>query len=270
MSTPGFAAPARAFVRAVPASYARCLRSDPAPVDPARARAQVRAYARVLDELGVAVEELPADEACPDCCFPEDTAVVLSERLGLLTRPGAPSRRAELPPVAAALRAALGELQVMSDEQATLDGGDVLRTGSTLWVGLSGRTNPAGAAALGQVATRAGLAVKTVPVGEGLHLKSAVTLLGPGRLVTVAGAIDPSPFRAAGLTCLEVDEPAGGNVLAVGDVLLVSSAAPATLARLVREPGLRVRAIDVSELHKGDGALTCLSLRVPQPGCWCA
>jgi dimethylargininase len=257
-------------VRDVPDTYARCLRRDPVPLDPARARAQVQAYARVLGELGVAVERLPADEACPDCCFVEDAAVVLSAGLAVLTRPGAPSRRPELPPVERALRGLVAEVAPLDDPAATLDGGDVLRAGATLFVGLSERTNRAGADALGRVAARAGLSVVAVPVGAGLHLKSAVTLLAPGRLVLQAGALDPTPFLRAGLSCLEVEEPAGANVLALGPVVLVSSAAPRALARLVREPGLVVRAIDVAELHKGDGALTCLSLRVPPPGAWCA
>lgn len=265
-----FAAPARALVRAVPDSYARCLRRDPVAVDPARARAQVELYACALEQAGVAVTRLPADEACPDCCFVEDTALVLAWDAALITRPGAPSRRGERGPVERALRTELGRVEVMDADDATLDGGDVLRVGDTLWVGLSERTNPAGVAALTRAAAAAGLQVRALPVRAGLHLKSAVTLVAPGRLIAEAGALDLDPLRAAGLSCLEVDEPAGANVLALGGLVLVSSRAPATQARLAREPGVTVRALDVSELHKGDGALTCLSLRVPPAGAWCA
>lgn len=269
MTPPVLAAPTRALVRAVPESYARCLRSDPAPVDPGRARAQVEGYARTLEELGVAVDRLPADEASPDCCFPEDTALVLSARLAVLARPGAPSRQGEVPPVAEALRARVTRVVALDDAAATLDGGDVLRLGQRLFVGLSARTNRAGAASLARAAAAEGLSVVEVPVAAGLHLKSAVTAWAPGRLVVLAGALDLAPFLAAGAECLETDEPAGGNVLALGGVVLVSRAAPRT-AELLARRGVQVRPVEVGELHKGDGALTCLSLRIPPPGAWCA
>lgn len=268
-----FAAPARALVRAVPESYARCLRRERVEVDPARARAQVEEYARVLASCGVVVDRLPTDEACPDACFVEDAAVVLDASLALLTRPGAPSRRPEVPPVAAALRGLVTRQVGMDDDpSATLDGGDVLRLGDTFLVGLSERTNQAGVDALARAARPLGLTVQAVPVGDGLHLKSVMTLVAPGCAVLLEGAPGHDALRALDVRCLLVDEdePSGANVLALGTVVLVSSAAPRTAARLAREPGLEVRMIDVSELHKGDGALTCLSLRVPPPGAWCA
>jgi dimethylargininase len=267
-----FTAPARALVRGVPESYARCLRRERVDVDPARALAQVEDYARALTGCGVIVDWLPTDEACPDACFVEDTAVVLDASLALLTRPGAPSRRAEVPPVAAALRALVTRQVDMDDDPAaTLDGGDVLRVGDTFFVGLSERTNQAGVDALARAARPLGLAAQAVPLvgGDGLHLKSVVTLVAPD-LAVVTPEVDQAALRALGVRCLRVDELAGANVLALGRVVLVSAAAPGTAARLAREPGLDVRMIDVSELHKGDGALTCLSLRVPPPGAWCA
>ena len=153
---------------------------------------------------------------------------------------------------------------------ATLDGGDVLRIGARLFVGLSSRTNAEGAAALVQVAALDGLEVVTVTVRDGLHLKSACTLASPTLLVVdprVMGASDLEPFRVAGIELLDVVEPAGANLLALGNAVIASAAAPRT-AQILRERGLDVRIVNVSEFHKGDGALTCLSLRVPRAGCW--
>lgn len=263
-----FRAPARALVRAVPDSYARCLRQDPVPVDPARARAQVEGYARALARHGVQVDRVDTDEACPDACFTEDVAVILDAERALITRPGAPSRRAEVEPVARALGARL-ELLRLDDAGACLDGGDVLRVGDALFVGLSGRTNRAGADGLARAARPLGLEVVPVPLAAGLHLKSVVTLVAPGLVVALEGA-PLDELRARGARVLLTDEPWGANVLPLGPVVLVSTAAPRTLARLRREPGLECEALDVSELHKGDGALTCLSLRTPPPGGWCA
>ncbi|MFI5300375.1 MAG: hypothetical protein ACHREM_19990, partial [Polyangiales bacterium] len=108
-------------------------------------------------------------------------------------------------------------------------------------------------------------------VRDGLHLKSACTLASARELLfdpKVIGADERGAFEAAGLECVAVDEPTGANVLAIGDAVLVSSAAPKTAA-LLRERGRRVNVVDVGEFHKGDGALTCLSVRLPSPGTWC-
>lgn len=266
MPSPGFHAPHTAIVRDVPDAYLHCLRSGELPLDVARARLQHRDYVAALAAAGVEVLRLAADEAHPDACFIEDTAVILGAH-ALISRPGAPSRRGECGPVAAALRARC-ELHTMA-APAILDGGDVLRAGPLLFVGLSQRTDAAGARSLAAVAAREGLELRTVPVAAGLHLKSAVTLIDEHTLVLHDGALDPAPFTAAGLDLLRVSEPAGGNVLALGPRLLVSADAPATAALLIGR-GYEVVSLDVSEFHRGDGALTCLSLRLPAPGTWCA
>lgn len=264
MSTSTFAAPVRALVRAVPASYARCLRESPVAIDVARAREQHAAYLAALRDAGVELLELPADEAHPDCCFVEDTAVLV-DGAALITHPGAPSRRGECAAVAAALAPHL-RLTTMSTD-AILDGGDVLRTGDTLHVGRSSRTDAAGVAALTAFAAPHGLTVRAVPLAAGLHLKSVVTLADPRTLVLQAGALDPAAFP--GLDVIEVPEPVGANVLALGRRVLVSTAAPITAARLAAR-GLEVVRLDIEEFNKGDGAFTCLSLRLPPPAHWCA
>jgi dimethylargininase len=262
-----FAAPARALLREVPDSFLHALQHTPALLDAERARTQHASYATALREAGVRVEVLAADEACPDCCFVEDVALVLSDIRGIVTRPGAASRRSAGPPVTAAL--ASGSLTLTQLEApATLDGGDVLRAGARLFVGVSSRTNREGVAQLTGQAGAAGLSVVPVTLGQGLHLKSVVTLLDPGSVVLLRGALDAAPFHDAGLEPVVVDEPAGANVLALGARVLVSAAAPRT-ADALSSRGHDVRAVDVSELHKADGALTCLSLRVPPPGAWC-
>lgn len=265
-----FTAPVWALIREVPDSFSACLRSEQLPLDPERARSQVHAYARALADCGVVVQRLPGDEACPDACFIEDTAVILDAATALMTRPGAPSRRPEVAPVAQALEGLLTRMVTIGEAAATLDGGDVLRVGELLLVGLSTRSNAAGAEALAALARPLGLRVKTVEVAAGLHLKSAVTLLASDRLVALEGIALPRDPALEGKRVIFTDEPAGANVLALGRQVLVSDAAPQTLARLARESDLEILRLDVSELHKADGALTCLSLRIPAPDTWCA
>jgi dimethylargininase len=263
------ALPSRVLVRSVPASYTACLRSDPrAEPDLLTAHRQHAAYVEAIRALGVVVVAVPPDDASPDACFVEDAAVVTGAH-AVATRPGAPSRRAEVVPVARAL-ADVCIVHAM-EPPATLDGGDVLRVGATLFVGLSARTNADGAAFLAEVAARDGLATCVIPVATGLHLKSACTLADAATLLYAPALLDEAAlalFRASGLACVQAPEPIGANVLALGDRVLVSAAAPATAA-LLEARGHAVVPVDVAEFHKGDGALTCLSIRIPPPGGVC-
>ena len=263
---PVFEAPATVLVRPVPDRFSDCLREHPADIDVAQARQQHTAYVAAIEAAGVAVHRLPALHDHPDSCFVEDPVVVLGDR-AVLTRSATRSRRSE----GTFLKASLSDWCSLSTmpAPATLDGGDVLRIGETLYVGRTNRSNPAGITWLQQVAAAAGLAVVPVPLRAGLHLKSAVTLASPDLLVYCPAMLHPGPLADAGLELLPTDEPFGGNVLALGETVLVSAAAPGTAEALVRR-GLRVSVVAVDEFHKGDGALTCLSIRLPRPGTWAA
>jgi dimethylargininase len=251
-------APAHAWVREVPASFGSCLRAEAVPIDVDRARAQHGAYVEALRAAGVPVTSLPRDDGRPDSCFVEDAAVIWDGG-GIVTRPGAPSRR----PETASIAEALG-LASMS-APATLDGGDVLRTAGSFFVGRSARTNEEGIEALRRVAP---IPVVAVEVGGGLHLKSAITLVDQTTAVH-RDDVDPEPFEHAGLRLVAVPEPAGANVLALGNTVLVSASAPAT-ATAIAARGFDVVTLTLTEIHAGDGALTCLSLRAPAPRSWCA
>lgn len=256
--------PAATIVRAVPDSYPECLRTGSDPIDVSRARAQHAAYCAALRRTGAELVEVPAAPDLPDCCFVEDVAVVLGE-VALLTRPGAPSRRAEPKGVAEVLGRFCRLLSM--GPPGTLDGGDVLRWDAYLFVGRSQRSNDHGIDVLAQLARSQGLETVVVAVEAGLHLKSACSLVDGGALVFLEDVLDPTPFERAGLRCLGTREPAGANVLALGSSVLVSAAAPATAAML-RSRGAPVEVVAVDEFHKGDGALTCLSLRIPAAGHW--
>ncbi|XP_057175322.1 N(G),N(G)-dimethylarginine dimethylaminohydrolase 1 [Triplophysa rosa] len=174
----GFGSFTHAVVRAVPRSLAtEALRTDNLEVDPVKAQQEHEEYVTVLKHrLGLEVIELPAEETLPDCVFVEDAAVVCGDT-ALITRPGAESRRGETE----AMKRALTELSLnvveMTDETATLDGGDVLFTGREFFVGLSKRTNQRGAEILAD--TFKDYAVSMVPVQQGLHLKSFCSMAGP-------------------------------------------------------------------------------------------
>lgn len=257
-----------ALLRAVSPGWAGALRAvDDGPLDFAAAARQHADYARALVQAGVAVTVLPADPRQPDCCFIEDTAVVVGHH-ALATRPGAAARRGEVWPVVDAL-VSVGCIVHRMGPPATLEGGDVLRVGDVLYVGLSQRTNRAGVEALAAVAALEGLAVKPVELGDAMHLKGVVTLADADTAVVDADAIDPARVAAWGLSVIEAAEPVGANVLALGrGQVLVPAEAPATAERL-RRRGFGVRTVEGAALHRADGRLTCLSLRLPRPGGWC-
>jgi len=246
-----------AITRAVPDQLQDCELTHQArvPIDVAKARHEHEQYEAALQSLGCSVLRLPALHDHPDSVFVEDTAVVVDE-CAVLARPGAASRRAEV----ASMRAILQEHRTVFEISApgTLDGGDVLRLGRRLFVGISSRTNRQGAAQLREFLRPFGYHVASVPVAATLHLKSAATPVNEGLVVVNASAVKPDAFGAAYIVVPDT-EPQGANVLAVNTAVLCPANAPATAA-LLRERGLHVVEIDNSELAKAEAGLTCCSI----------
>lgn len=220
------------------------------------ARAQHRQYEACLAALGCEIRRLPPEPALPDSVFVEDTALVLDE-LALIARPGAASRRPETQSVAEALKPyrSLATIQA----PGTLDGGDVLRIGRALYVGLSSRSDPAGLEQLRAAVAPWGYAVRGVPVDGCLHLKSAVTQVAEDTLLINPAWVDSSAF--GNLNLLEVDpsEPLAANALLIDTTVLFPAAYPSTRRRL-EEQGISVKVVEVSELAKAEGGVTCCSL----------
>lgn len=247
-----------ALIREVSPSLERCeLTHLPRQrIDVALAAAQHRQYELCLAQLGCTVHHLPADPEWPDAVFIEDTAIVLDE-LALIARPGARSRRAETAAVAEALRAFRSLFYIESP--ATLDGGDVLHFGKTVYVGLSSRTNQAGFEQVRRLLMPYGHAVKAVEVSGCLHLKSAVTSVAENMLLINRAWVDASTFGNVALIDVDPSEPFAANALLVNEVVMYPSGFPRTREKL-EEHGITVRVVDVSELAKAEGGVTCCSL----------
>jgi dimethylargininase len=228
-----------------------------APVDVVLAAKQHDAYVAALAAAGWEIREVaPADEL-PDSAFVEDTLVVCGD-LAVLTRPGAVVRQAEVAGTEEAVRE-LGLDVARIEAPGTLDGGDVLTVGTTLYAGLGGRTNQEGIRQLAELAGSRGYEVVTVPLRQVLHLKSAVTALPDGTIV----AADPSLIDTGPLPpVVVVPEEAGSHVVRLrGDKVLMAASAPGS-AELVAERGFEVIAVDIGEFEKMEGCVTCLSVLV--------
>jgi dimethylargininase len=247
-----------AITRDVSPSLAACELSFVArsEIDLDRAIAQHEAYRGALATLGCRVVSLTAQAELPDAVFVEDVAIVLDE-VAILTRPGAVSRRAEGASVAEAL-AHYRPLRAI-EAPGTLDGGDVLRVGRTLYVGQAARSNAAGIAQLQALVGEFGYDVRAVPTHGCLHLKSAATQVAHGVLLVQPAWVDTSVF--AGLRLVEVDPDEGhaANALRIGDSVVHPACFPRTRKRL-QDAGVTVVPVDISELQKAEGAVTCCSL----------
>ncbi|HTX93213.1 MAG TPA: arginine deiminase-related protein [Anaerolineales bacterium] len=247
-----------AITRAVSRAIDHCelTHLERIPIDLECAREQHHRYEEALRSLGVEVHSLPEAPELPDSVFVEDVAVVLDE-CALITRPGADSRRPETEAIIQALTPYRKLFPILAP--GTVDGGDVLVVGRTIFVGLSGRSNRSAIDQMQEILGLFGYTVKAVSVTGCLHLKSAVTQVAAGTLLINPAWVDRSYFPGWGFIDVDPSEPYAANVLCVGETVIYQPAYPKTLARL-EAVGIRPLLVDQSELAKAEGALTCCSL----------
>jgi dimethylargininase len=228
-----------------------------APVDADLAAKQHADYVGAIAGAGWEIREVPHADELPDSAFVEDTVVVCGG-LAVLARPGPVERRAEVAGTETVVRS-LGLDVARIEDPGTLDGGDVLRVGTTLYVGRGGRTNADGIRQLRRHVAARGFTVVPVPLHRVLHLKSAVTALPDGTVV----AADPSLLDASPLPALRrVPEEAGSHVIVLGEgKCLVAASAPRSAA-LFDDWGFDVLVADIGEFEKMEGCVTCLSVLV--------
>jgi dimethylargininase len=247
-----------ALTRAISPAITRCelTHVERRPIDVDVARAQHGTYQTLLRTMGCAVRQLPADETMPDSVFVEDIAVVLDE-MAIVTRPGAVSRRLETPIVAEALRP--HRPLVAIEPPGTMDGGDVLTIGRRIFVGESARTNASAIEQLTAAVRPLGYAVTPVRVTGCLHLKSAVTQVAADAVLVNRHWVAAESFDSLTLVDVDEGEPHAANALSVRGRVIYSSAFPATRRRL-ESLGIGIVPVDVSELAKAEGGVTCCSL----------
>ncbi|HWU20492.1 MAG TPA: N(G),N(G)-dimethylarginine dimethylaminohydrolase [Nocardioides sp.] len=226
------------------------------PLDLDLAREQWASYVAALEANGFPTVHVEVDDTLPDSVFIED-AVVMFGDLAVITNPKQPARN---PETVATEKVVIDlGIETATITEGHLDGGDVLKVGTTAYVGLTGTTEAAAVEQLRRVLEPRGWDVVTVPVTKALHLKSAITALPDGTIIGYGPVVDdPSIFERY----LEVPEEPGAHVVVLGeDKVLMSSAAPRT-ETLLHERGLDVVTVNISEFEKLEGCVTCLSVRV--------
>jgi dimethylargininase len=218
---------------------------------------QHREYRKALLSLGLDIVVLPAEPHYPDAYFVEDPAVI-TPKIAVITHPGAPSRQGEEITLEPILKYYRPIFRIVPP--GTLDGGDILMVGNHFFIGLSERTNAEGAAQLASHLDRAGHTSETVPVGAGLHLKSSVNYVGKDTLLINSLLAEKPAFAPYHKILVDDDEAYAANTLWINDTLLMPVGFPKTHRKLSML-NLRIIELDVSEVRKMDGGLTCMSLR---------
>ena len=229
---------------------------DRTPIDLELARAQHREYVHALKALGCNVIELPAESDLPDSVFVEDAAFILPE-LAVITRPGADSRKPETEFIIQALAPLIKYVRLQAP--ATLDGGDVLILGKQIFIGLSTRSNQTAVDQLNELLGDYGYSVTGVRMHDCLHLKTAVTRVDDNTLLINPNWVDTDHFKEFDWIQVDHSEPFAANCLPVADFIIFPTAFPKTRAKL-EEAGFSILTVDVSELAKAEGAVTCCSL----------
>lgn len=229
------------------------------PIDVDVARAQHHEYVQALRNVGCDVIELPAEPDLPDSVFVEDTAFILPE-LAVITRPGADSRKPETESIIRALEPHLRLVHVR--EPASVDGGDVLVLGKKIFVGLSTRSNQAAIDQLNEMLREHGYETIGVQMHDCLHLKTALTRVDDDTLLINPNWVDTHHFKNSNWIEVDRREPFAANCLPIGGSIIYPTSFPRTCRKL-EAAGHAMVTVDVSELAKAEGAVTCCSLIIP-------
>jgi len=230
-------------------------------IDFGLAQQQHRDYQSALSSLGCEVVVVPAPPGLADSVFIEDTALVLDD-IAVMLRPGVASRQPEVAGVAEVLQQ-YKPLKAI-EPPGTIDGGDLLRVGNRIFAGLSTRSNQSGIQQLRDIVSDFGMTVETVETTKCLHLKSAVSEVAPGTLLINTDWISSSAFKDFELIPVDKEETHAANALRIGKNLIYPSSFPRTMDALVNR-GIDVLPVDLTELQKAEGAVTCCSLIFSAP-----
>ncbi len=226
-----------------------------------KALLQHAANCQALRQCGLELTELPADPDYPNSTFVEDTAI-LTPRGAILTRPGAASREGEVQSMRPVLAGFFRDIAEIS-APGTLDGGDICEAGEHFFIGVSERTNQAGARQLADFLARLGYTSELVDirgVAGILHLKSGIASLGEGRLALIDTLAEHPAFRKYEVIRLAPEESYAANCVRVNDYVLTAAGYP-RFHQALQAAGYRPLPLEMSEYQKMDGGLSCLSLR---------
>lgn len=217
-------------------------------------------YIEALKKCGVEVTVLEANEAYPDSCFVEDTAVI-TRKCAIISNPGAASRNGEIQEMIPTIKKFFTDDKIeYIKAPGTLDGGDVMMVGDHFYVGRSARTNEEGIKQFIAILEKHGLSGSEVPLEHVLHLKTGVNYIENNNMLVSGEFVEKEEFKKYNHILIPEDEAYAANCIWVNDTVIVPANYPTVLKR-VQEAGYKTITVDTSEYRKLDGGLSCLSLR---------
>jgi len=219
---------------------------------------QHKKYIEALEQCGLEVTILEADENYPDSTFVEDTALLIPE-CAIISNPGAGSRKGESEFMVDTLKQFYDKVEFIK-EPGTVEPGDIMKVGSHFYIGLSARTNKDGAMQVISLLEKYGMAGSVVKLEKVLHLKTGVSYLENNNLLATGEFVDKVEFKSFNIIKVDDDEAYAANSLWINDRVLVPAGFPKTKSA-IENAGYETIAVDVSEFQKVDGGLSCLSLR---------
>ncbi|MBO0586734.1 arginine deiminase family protein [Sporosarcina sp. E16_8] len=219
---------------------------------------QHKLYVEALEKCGVTVTQLPASEEFPDSTFVEDAAVLTSD-FAVITNPGAESRNGEIKEIESVLKGFYDKFYYIKSP-GTLDGGDVLQAENHFYIGISERTNPEGARQLKEILEQEGNEATIIPLKEFFHLKTGIAYLGDNRMVVAGEFINHPAFESYEKIIIDQEDEYSANCIRVNDYVIIPKGYEKT-KRKFNEAGYKTIELEMSEVQKHDGGLSCLSLR---------
>jgi dimethylargininase len=219
---------------------------------------QHKDYVEALVKCGVKVTHLPASEEFPDSTFVEDTAV-LTPDFAVITNPGADSRNGEIKEIEATLKGFYKKFLYI-EAPGTLDGGDILQAENHFYIGISERTNEEGALQLKDIFEKEGYKATIIPLKEFFHLKTGIAYLGDNRMVVAGEFVDHPAFDSYDKIVISKEDEYSANCIRVNNYVIIPKGYEETKSKL-NEAGYETIELDMSEVRKHDGGLSCLSLR---------
>lgn len=218
---------------------------------------QHKAYVNALNKCGLSIIELPADERFPDGCFVEDTAIV-TQKCAIITQPGHPSRKGEEIKIEETIKK---YRQIEKIEgHGLVDGGDIMHAENHFYIGLSDRTNQAGADQLSSILSKYTYTSSTIEVKDVLHLKSGVNYIGDNTLSIMDSLLNTPDLKSYKKIPIIDSETYASNCVLVNDYLIIAKGFEDSKQKFL-DAGYKIIELDMSEFEKMDGGLSCLSLR---------
>ena len=218
-----------------------------------------KAYIAALEAHGTDVIVLPGMSDHPDCCFVEDTAIMIDDKV-VISNMGHPSRVGEELAVKEYLSKDYDIIKMPNN--CRLDGGDVVFYDDCFLIGISSRTNNHGAEFLGKEIKENGYDVRFINIPHStLHLTTVCSTPRPGTMIMAEGHLNVDAFSFVDeIIRIPNSESYASNVLGYSNNRVVIPNDFPQTRQILLDHSFSITSVDMAPIMEADGSLTCLSV----------